>query len=245
MAKFCNNCGTQLDDATTFCNNCGSKVEGSTPAAATNTTNTASTAKLPKFDKSILKIVIPVVAGIILLIIILSILLGNGYKKPFKNMINGINDKDEETYCSALPEFLVKKYKKANDEYYDSIKESIKNTVKMWEESEIYELGDDVEVSYKIIDTIELNDDQLDDAQSYIKSLYDKKVEVKGGYEVAFVITLEGEDGEYSYPSHTTVYKIDGEWCVLDTSFLVDSETSTSYSDDYDIDYSDIMDMLN
>ena len=248
MAKFCNNCGTQLDDATTFCNNCGTKVESttpvsSTPVSATNASSAGSAKKLPKLDKSMLKFAIPAVAAIIVLIIIISIIVGNGYKKPFKNLINGINDGDEEVYCDALPDFLIKKYKKSNDDYYKTVKENIKSQIKSWEESKIYDLGDDVEVSYKIVDTIEMDDEALEDAQDYIKSRYDKKVEVKGGYEVAFLITIEGEDGEYSYPSYTTVYKLEGKWCVLDTSFLVNSYTSIS--DDSDIDYSDLIDMIN
>ena len=243
MSKFCNNCGTQLDDATTFCNNCGSKVESTNTATNTNATAT-SAKKLPKFDKSMLKIALPIAAAVVVLIIIISIIAGNGYKKPLKNMINGINDGDEEMYCEALPEFLIKKYKKSNDDYYKTMKERIKNNIKAWEEGEAYELGDDVELSYKIVDTIKLDDEALEDAQKYIKSVYDKKVEVKGGYEVAFTITIEGEDDVYTYPSFTTVYKIDGEWCVLDTSFLI---SASSYSsDDYnDIDYSDVMDMLD
>ena len=63
--------------------------------------------------------------------------------------------------------------------------------------------------------------------------MYDKKVEVTKGYNVALLLTIEGEDGEFSEPAITQVYKIDGKWCVLDTSILVDSSTYTNdYSED-------------
>lgn len=233
MAKFCNSCGTQLDDNTTFCNNCGTKVEAAPQAQAQTAYAATSTKSLPKLDKSLLKILIPAAAGIVLLIVVISIIVGNGYKKPIKNMVNGFNDGDEEVYCDALPDFLIKKYDKADDDYYKNVREKIKNQVKSWEESKVYDLGDDIEVSYKILDKIEYNDDELESVQSLIKSMYDKKVEVTKGYNVALLLTIEGEDGEFSEPAITQVYKIDGKWCVLDTNILVDSSTYTNdYSED-------------
>ena len=232
MAKFCNSCGAQLDDNTTFCNNCGTKVEAAPQAATTNATPSKAPASLPKFDKNMLKFIVPAAAAIIVLIIVISVIAGNGYKKPFKNMVNGINDGDEEVYCDALPDFLIKKYDKANENYYKNVRENIKKKIKNWEDSEIYDIGDDPEVSYEIIDKIELTEEDLDDIQSSIKRTYDKKVEVTNGYSVAFVITIEGEDGEYSYPEVTNVYKIDGKWCVLDTYCLVDSSAAYHSSDE-------------
>lgn len=229
MAKFCNSCGAQLDDNTTFCNNCGTKVE-SAPQATTATPSKAPKS-LPKLDKSMLKIAVPAAAAVIVLIVVISIIAGNGYKKPIKNMINGFNDGDEEVYCDALPDFLIKKYDKSDDDYYKNVREKIKYQVKSWEESEVYEIGDDPEVSYEIIDKIEMNEEDLEDVQSIIKSMYDKKVDVTGGYSVALVITVEGKDGEYSYPDIMSVYKIDGKWCVLSTSSLVDSSGTISNDD--------------
>lgn len=233
MAKFCNSCGAQLDDNTTFCNNCGTKVESAPQTSATNAAPGKAPKSLPKLDKSMLKIAIPAVAAVIVLIVVISIILGNGYKKPIKKMINGINDGDEEVFCDALPDFLIKKYDKADDNYYKNVRENIKNKIKTWEESKVYGIGDDPEVSYEIIDTIEMNEEDLEDMQSYIKRSYDKKVDVTGGYSVAYVITIEGEDGEYSYPDTIAVYKIDGKWCVLSTDSLVNSST---YVGDYDED---------
>ena len=230
MAKFCNSCGAQLDDNTTFCNNCGTKVESASQATTTNATSAKAPVSLPKLDKSMLKIAVPAAAAIILLIVVISIIVGNGYKKPIKNMINGFNEGDEEVFCDALPDFLIKKYTKSNKEYYKNVRENIKNQAKSWEENEKYELGDDIEVSYEIVDKIEMDEDDLDDVQSSIKNLYDKKVEVTKGYSVACVITVEGEDGEYSYPEIITVYKIDGKWSVLSTS-LVDASSYISDED--------------
>lgn len=245
MAKFCNACGAQLDDNTTFCNNCGAKLE----AAPQTTTGAQAPAKaskgLPKLDKNLLKIVIPAAVAVIALIIVISIIVGNAYKKPIKKVVEGVNEQDDEILCDALPDFLIKKYDKADKNYGKNVREKIKNKIKSWEENETYDIGDDPEVSYEILDKIEYTEEELESIKSQIKASYDKKVDVTKGYSVALIITIEGEDGEYSYPEEVSVYKIDGKWSVLDTSFLVSASTSGSNDYDYDIDYDALADYLS
>ena len=132
MAKFCNACGAQLDDNTTFCNNCGAKLE----AAPQTTTGAQAPAKaskgLPKFDKSLLKYVIPAAVLVVALIIVISILVGNAYKKPIKNLVEGINEIDDEIFSDSLPYFLIKKKEKADKNYGKNLRKDIEDQVKEW-----------------------------------------------------------------------------------------------------------------
>ncbi len=242
MLNFCKECGTQLDSNATFCNNCGAKVEAETSQATIQTNNTTTSASADngiKFDKNLLKIIIPVAAAVIVLIIIISTIVGNGYKNPIKNMVNGFNDEDEEKYCKALPEFLVELYEDADEDYFDNVADSIEAKKESLEDKKGYDLGDDVEASYKIIDKIEIDEDSLESVEKLIDNRYNEEVKVSKGYQLAILFTYEGEDDKLQNYKFVNVYKIEGDWCVLDTGMISDVSVNVDLDD-----YSDYIDDL-
>ena len=77
--------------------------------------------------------------------------------------------------------------------------------------------GDDVKISYKILDKEKIDKDDLKDIEEELEDDLDCKVKVSKGYEVTIKTTIKGDDEKKSNSSTINVYKIDGEWVLLDT----------------------------
>ena len=85
MAKFCMNCGAQLEDNAKFCMSCGTKVEEMAVPAAASSAETAATPAaapvsypgpaIPK-KKGKTGLIIGIAVGVVALIAVLAVLLG-------------------------------------------------------------------------------------------------------------------------------------------------------------------------
>ena len=75
MAKFCPNCGTQLEDNTPFCGNCGTQMNTQTPVEPQPSTTKKTNQK---------KILIAVIASVVAIAAIVGILFVFG-KNNFVN----------------------------------------------------------------------------------------------------------------------------------------------------------------
>ncbi len=178
-----------------------------------------------------LKIIVPVALIAVAVVLLFSLLFGNGYKKPIKNLFEALNEEDADIYYEdVVPEFFEKKAKNSSESYKKDLEESIKSYKKSFKKT----LGSDIEYSYKIIDQIKLDDDELESAQKSIKARYDKKVEVKKGYSVAVKITIEGSDDEKETFETFKVLKLEDDgWCLVNGYTGFGYDYSYSY-DDYD-----------
>ncbi|MFT3950514.1 MAG: zinc ribbon domain-containing protein [Oscillospiraceae bacterium] len=225
MSKFCTSCGASLSDEAGFCTNCGAKSPQTAPAqpafqtapamnqntpisnitAALGTPVDFIKARLKNMNKNVCVGICAVVAGVLVIILLLSIL-GGAYKKPIRNMVKGMDQQDFDKYLSAF----------ADDEQ-DSIKDSVDDEDDyMKDQMDIYEdiVGNDVDISYDILDKTKLDKDQLDDYEDSYKSRYDEKTDITKGYDVCVKVTIKGDDEKRVNYRDVTVLKIDGKWCV-------------------------------
>ena len=81
------------------------------------------------------------------------------------------------------------------------------------------EYGDDIKVSYKIKDKEKIDKDDLEDLEDDIKDTYDEKVKVSKGYELKIEMKIKGDDDKEKDTTKIKVYKIDGDWCLMDSLF--------------------------
>lgn len=245
MAKFCGQCGAQLNDNATFCTNCGA---GITPqqAAAQQTSSPVSgfqqaaqninmsaikdavsvesiknlRSKPNKLTIAVLGVLLVLV--IVLIIIICAIFGGGSYKTPLNNIVKVYNKGDGDALEDLMPP------------YYDDISEALGDLMDVDFDEEAQdirdefedEFGEDAKISYEIIDKEKLDDDELDDynAMSSLTSLMsDKKAskyEITKAYQLTVKFTLEGEDDDETEKMDLVVGKMDGEWCLLDDGGL-------------------------
>lgn len=119
MSKFCEKCGNQLNDDDVFCEKCGTRVES---GKMTNSTDTAQSVSgsvsqqatvqpevviLQKKKMNPLKIIIPIVSGVLVvtLVIALVMMLGKSVVKT---------SKDGKKVFAFNPKEFVERYNKTN-----------------------------------------------------------------------------------------------------------------------------------
>ncbi len=229
MAKFCNYCGTQLEDSATFCANCGAQLEAAkTSTASTPQSKSTSSVQLEVpvsgdsfFAKNKNKLIgggIAIVAVIIIISVASSIVSGFGYKGPIKNYFKAIEKEKGKYMVKAMPDFLIDIEEPDDDdiEKLDKIMEDLK-------EAMTDSVGKNPSITYEILDKIEINEETLEDMTDSINEKYKKKldddIEVTAGYEVLLKLTAKGSRDKMETYTSMEVYKIDGDWCINEFDF--------------------------
>lgn len=161
-------------------------------------------------SKKTIAIIGGIIAAVAVVVLIIVALLGGGYKKPLKNYFTGIQKTNAKTYLKAFPDFakddLEDKYDK---DYLEDMLESMEK-----------KYGDKVKISYKVLDKTKLTKDELKDAKEALEKKYDdEKIKITAGYEVAVKVTVKGSDEKKTTYTSFEVYKINGKWCMLPSSY--------------------------
>ncbi len=205
----CNKCGKDIGNEA-FCPDCG------TPAAQNAASaEAAPTAAANGFDIKKYLPIIGIAAAVLVVLILIISLVGGGGKSKAKSLLKketkAVLEEDVEAYIETLPEYMIEYYEDSygKSDYEDYLEDDLSETVEYLED----EYGKDVKVSYSIIESRKMTDDEIDDIEDTIKAIYDQKVDVAKGYYGVMEVTVKGKDKVQSY-STFRVIKVDGEWCV-------------------------------
>ncbi|MDE6148471.1 MAG: zinc ribbon domain-containing protein [Ruminococcus sp.] len=210
MAKFCTKCGAPLENNAAFCTNCGALVD-----TKNNSVN------LHKKSTAIL--LGGILAGIIIIVILISLIFGGGYKSAIDNYFEGLEDANAKKFMNAMPECQIEYLEKSFEDYdeYDSLKEYFEYLLEVALDEVEDEYGDDISISYEIKDKEELSDKELKDIRKELRSNYDNNdVEVTKGYEVEISAEIKGDDDSDNMDMTLKVAKVDGDWCIVNGGFL-------------------------
>ena len=90
--------------------------------------------------------------------------------------------------------------------------EYLENTLKTAEN----EFGENIEMSYKIIDKTEIDKDELEKMEEDIKNNFEEEITITKGYELGVEVTTKGDDAEDTEEDEFNVYEVDGKWYILD-----------------------------
>ena len=127
MAKFCGQCGAQLNDNATFCTQCGATIATQQPAqqtaspmanlqqAAKNIDMNAikdavSVENIKNLKNKPNKLTIAVLAVLLVLVILVVVILcmifgGGSWKTPINNVMDVLNDGDGKAYEELMPPY--------------------------------------------------------------------------------------------------------------------------------------------
>lgn len=114
MAKFCNNCGAQVDDAAQFCGNCGNQFAAPQPAPqpqyqqpvyAAPEVPAEAPAPVKKSPKKLI-ILLGIIGAALILTIILIRLIFPSPKSVIKKGIKGINNANPNAIVKVIPPFM-------------------------------------------------------------------------------------------------------------------------------------------
>lgn len=127
------------------------------------------------------------------------------YEVPVKNYIESLQEGNGNKLLEAYPVFFADILKEeCSDEQINEIAKQMQN---------VY--GNDLTLSYEIVDKQEIEKDGLDMYKEDVKLNFDKDINVTAGYKLNVKITAKGSEGESTTQEQMKVYKIDDKWSIL------------------------------
>lgn len=220
MAKFCGNCGKQLEDDAKICGYCGNYEEEQHVKKKIISSHTV------KIIKRIC--ILCIIFGVIIAagtISLKTFWYMTGCEKPLNEFVSYMNDYDIDKLISVSSEIGMK-----NDSIYnyeDQISSDISSRLDGYEES----VGHDLKISCRITDTYYLAERKLQEFRKSVNNKYD--YDTDGITDVAVVditIVAKGSEGESETNSGKAyVIKEDGAWKIY-LGYVDDSFESNAFS---------------
>jgi hypothetical protein len=239
-AAFCVKCGTRVGEqsvqsaqepsdsasASSSCDTCESaQCEQKAPAETNGFAGkvNAFVAKLKNKDKKAIGITAGIVVVLILIVVLVICLGGGGPEKALDNYIsvvyNGKVNKLEKLAPAEYWEYLEDENDVSMKDAEEQMEELNKTLIRGLED----EYGDNIKVSYKILEKDDASSSDLDSMKDYIKSNYDiPKKSVTDAVELEVELTVRGDDDEETTESTFYAVKVGGDWyiCSVNGSFL-------------------------
>lgn len=221
MAKFCGNCGMQLEDDARICGNCG------TPYMSDGEKNRHIA---PHTKKKIKKIAIFGVVGIVVIIIgIVSLNIFSymtGYERTINTFVEGLSEYDIDKVLSVSCNAGL-----SVDSSYD-YEEAFSSMVSTWLDNYESQVGHDVKLSCEIQDSYKLSDRKLQVFLTNLEDIY--KYDTGDISEIVCAevkLIISGSRSEKTFPAEDIyMIKENGKWGVYigSTSFISSSNSSSS-----------------
>ena len=166
MAKFCGNCGAQLDDNARVCGQCGTPVDGNqSKIPGLKVVNPEEKKKQMKKVKIVIAIVIVVVIAIVGVKITLNFTGTNGF---VRNVMKAYEEYDIDALVNLSSEmYYYSDYDNYVDEYFENF---VGSNIDSFESS----VGHSYKMSYKIEEIYDLSQRKQDEMIKDIEYLYPK-----------------------------------------------------------------------
>ena len=238
MDSFCTNCGTPIPEGAVKCASCGKEFnqeqsQEQPTQESQNQNQQEQPAQVPnatpekKINKPMLYGIIGAASAVlIILIIIIASVAGNGYKKAIDNymdvLIYGKADKIEKLAPKEYWDYCEENYDTDITDIIDQFEDSYEYLSDNLEE----EYGKNVKVRYKITDKDDLSDKKLNTIRDNLKDEYGiAKKSVTKAYKIDAEMTLKGSDDEDTEDMTLIIVKIGGSWYICSESgdFFLDS----------------------
>lgn len=220
---FCGKCGTQNPDTAAFCKNCGTRLNGQVKPsvkAATKTpvrTQPHSQGKRPapkhkrRKDK---KVGIIAVSAIVAFALILAIVLfgGRSYKTAVKQFFDATFDVDGQAIVNLIPDDLIDYVLDESgydEDELDEMIEDIEDEFQDQIDSLKRYLGDDWDVSYKIVSAENIKGEDLKDIKEDYKDI---GVKVSAAKDVEMELTVKAGETENSNTITISLIKVGRSW---------------------------------
>ena len=228
MSKFCNNCGSMLEDDAVFCTNCGTQSEPAveeTPAEDFVESPADAVAEVPADNKKTLITLAIAGAALVAAIILLIAAFSSTPKKAMANLEKAMNGK-VSAVSSLAPKAYWKYLKDEEDVTKADVKDELKDGYEELLEVLEEELGKNVKIRLEITDKDKLSKKKRNKLADEIEENYDiKSRKIKAAYELEVEINIKGKEDDYEEKETMYAVKIAGKWYIVgsDGSFFPDS----------------------
>lgn len=148
---------------------------------------------------------------------------GGSYEKVVKNYFKAIEKTDAKLYLSLMADdyitYLDEEWSTTKEELLDNYEETLEDQLYSYEKN----CGENVKLSYKIIDTYKPNKEELEELIYALEDLGFKDGSVKDAAVVDCICVGKGRDGLQTYNYKILCIKSHGKWCctggLIDTSW--------------------------
>lgn len=215
MAKFCGNCGGQLDDSAKVCGFCGTPLEtedvANIPEATPIPTNDYTYSD-PDKNQKIIKYGIMggiAVVAVVLVIVIISALINNTGYKGAVNTFMGVYEDGQDFEIEDITDLASSKWED-EDEFLNNYEEYFENAADYFEE----ETDDDYDISWEISKVVELDEDEVEIFGEYMAKSHDDFDEdiLTDVVSVKVKITAEADDDKCKNTIILILTNEDGDW---------------------------------
>lgn len=208
MAKFCGNCGTQLEDNAKICGNCGTPLDGaSTNIPCLKVTDPEKQKKMKKTVKRVLGLVILVAVAIIAFNIVSQF---TGYNGLLRKVMTAYENYDIDTLVSLSSDMY---YYGEEDwvEYY--FEYSVGDDLDSFESS----VGHSYKLTYEVNETYVMSERKADEMLSEIEYSYsDFDVSIIEDVVVAdLTVTAKQGSKSVNQDMNIVMTKENGTWRLL------------------------------
>lgn len=217
MSKFCEECGSPLEDNASFCENCGTAVPQEPEAAPAGNFFTNFLNRL-KSDKKFAIITGGIAVALVLVIVLICVFAGGGkgYTKAIDNyiavMVKGDVDKVEKLVPPEYWEYAEDEMDMDLDDFIDEYEDNIDDMMDSLED----QYGKGIKATYEVLEEKELSEKKLEGIAEALEDTYDLDAKkVTAGYELEVEMTIEGDEDDDSNETELTVIKYDGNWYLV------------------------------
>lgn len=209
MAKFCANCGAQMNDEDKVCGQCG------TPAVSAAVKPAASDqAGKNKGSNKIIKLIAGVIIAVVVIVIAVNIAGSyTGYKGTVNKMVKALQ-KNDVAALEALASIISKETLGAwyGEDLYDYYDEAVSDALDIFEDS----VGPIKKISYEITDETEVSARRVEELEDYLVEIYNMDTSsIKKIVKVNLKLTVKGTKKSSTYNTNELyMIKESGGWKI-------------------------------
>lgn len=204
---FCGKCGTQNPDEAEFCKGCGARLKSSSEIYRTMAVNPSENVRYRKIGMVTVGIL-----AVVILVIVFGLFGGRSYKSTINRYVKATYDGDAKAIVDLIPNKVVDYAMEEEGYDKDDLNEFIEEgeeTLKDQMDSLDSYLGENWKLTHKIVDTVDISEDDLDDLKDDYQEM---DVKISAAKELEIELTIQGAETEASNSITVNVIKVGRSW---------------------------------
>lgn len=210
MAKFCGNCGAQMEDGARVCGYCGTPFEGMSPR--TPAAHYTDPEKRQKTKRTATRVVAALLAVVIVAVGVMTVTSLTGIKGTVRKVVRAYQKYDVDILADVCSDLY---YRAAAYGEYDAVANLFDSAIGTDLEDIEAVVGQKYKLSYKIRDIYKPSERKLGMLQSYVAALPIDMVEVEDVRLVAITLTAKAGQQETTLDKTLLLNKESGKWKLL------------------------------
>ena len=210
MAKFCGNCGAQMEDEARVCGYCGTPFEG--VSSWTPAVHYTDPEKSQKTKRTVTRVVAALLAVVIVAVGVMTVTSLTGIKGTVRKVVRAYQKYDVDILADVCSDLY---YRMAAYGEYDAVANLFESAIGTDLDNIEETVGQKYKLSYKIRDIYKPSERKLGILQGYFAELPIDMVEIEDVRLVAITLTAKAGQQETTLDKTLLLNKESGKWKLL------------------------------